>query len=66
MKEIPIVVFKCDFCDETFSDKFKCYSHERLEHKCPNCVHSYYVYGCELNCNLENNNTTCNFKKKGN
>jgi hypothetical protein len=66
MKKISIVAFKCDFCDETFSNKLKCRLHEELEHKCPNCIHSYYVYGCELNCHLENNNKKCNFKKKGN
>ena len=58
MKEIFIKNYECDFCKKIFDN------HEKTEHKCPNCEHSYYVYGCELNCDLENQNKKCKFEEK--
>lgn len=64
MKEIFIKNYECDFCKKIFDKKWLCEYHEKTEHKCPNCEHSYYVYGCELNCDLENQNKKCKFEEK--
>lgn len=64
MTPVYIKHYKCDFCKEVFSMEWKCEYHEKTRHKCPNCVHSYYVYGCELTCALENHGKPYRFKKK--
>ena len=64
MKEIQIPHWQCDYCGKIFARKWECESHELEEHKCPQCEHSYYVYGCELNCELINNNKKCKFSAK--
>ena len=64
MKIILVKNYQCEFCGEIFSMKWLCSLHEKEKHKCPNCKHSYYVYGCELNCALEKNNKRCRFKSK--
>lgn len=63
MKKIKVVKYKCDFCGKIFDMIWECRYHEEEKHKCPNCVHSYYVYGCELNCVLKNKNKRCRFKQ---
>ena len=64
MKEINVRKYACEFCDMQFDKKSECNDHELLEHKCPNCIHAYYVYGCELNCELLNSCKSCKFEKK--
>ena len=64
MHEIPIKHYVCDFCGKIYLYKSKCREHERYDHKCKMCEHSYYVYGCEENCERENQGKPCRFKKK--
>lgn len=64
MKEVLITHYQCEFCYKIFELKWQCDLHEREKHKCPNCIHSYYVYGCELNCELENNKKRCKYQSK--
>lgn len=60
MKEITVVKYQCDFCKKKFNTKSDCKFHERSIHKCPNCKHVYYVYGCEQECELK----SCHYKPK--
>ena len=62
MKEITLYV--CEGCGAEFRKKSHCKEHIIVCQRCPECVHAYYVYGCELNCELKNNGKRCNFKKK--
>ena len=64
MKIVLVENYQCDFCNQVFNMKWQCQLHEKEKHKCPNCEHSYYVYGIELNCELENNRKPCRFKEK--
>lgn len=64
MTEIQIPHWQCDYCGKIFSRKWECEIHELEEHKCPKCEHSYYVYGCELNCELTNAGKRCKFTEK--
>lgn len=66
MKTILVKNYQCEYCNKIFDLKQECLDHEFMKHKCPNCIHSYYVYGCEFNCELENNNKRCRFKEKKN
>lgn len=66
MKKIMIPNWQCEFCGEVFNNKSLCEIHELEKHKCPTCEHAYYVYGCELNCDLINNHKNCKFKQKEN
>ena len=66
MKEIQIPHWQCDYCGKIFARKWECELHEKEEHKCPNCKHGYYVYGCELNCSRINNHKKCKFEDKKN
>lgn len=60
-ERIIMKMYKCDYCGELFDGLNKCTSHEHLEHKCPTCIHSYYVYGCELKCSR---NKGCKYQSK--
>lgn len=64
MTEEKITQYKCDYCGEIFGTKYDCRIHEKYGHKCPHCDHAYYVYGCEFNCERENEGKRCSFKKK--
>lgn len=64
MTEEKITQYKCDHCGQIFKKKQDCKEHEKYDHKCRTCDHSYYVYGCELNCERENEGKRCSFKKK--
>jgi len=64
MKHIKVDYWQCDYCGEKFEKKWKCEAHEIETHKCPKCEHAYYVYGCELNCEL--GDKLCKFKEKEN
>ena len=59
-KAFPILVWKCEYCSETFSDYTNCKIHEKLQHKCRTCEHCYLVYGCEEECELKK----CQYKEK--
>lgn len=59
-----ISFYKCDYCGKVFENKSLCKWHEKEKHKCHLCEHSYYAYGCEFNCERENNNKPCRFKNK--
>lgn len=64
------VKYYCTYCDKEFPDKLACLVHEKMEHigyskdvaeiiscgyqPCDYCVHQYLVYGCEPNCQYEN------------
>ena len=62
MKEV--IYYQCEYCLATFSTKIGCVEHEKDYHKCPRCKHSYYVYGCELNCDRLNNKNKCKFEER--
>lgn len=64
MKVILFEKYQCEFCNEIFDKKWQCELHEKENHMCPKCEHSYYVYGCELNCALRNDGKSCRFKEK--
>lgn len=54
----------CMFCMQKVKGDFvELFRHQFKEHKCYICEHSYFRYGCELDCELK----TCKFKfkKKG-
>ena len=59
-KQITMKMYKCEYCGKMFDRLNKCASHELFEHKCPTCVHSYYVYGCELQCSRK----SCKYQNK--
>ena len=63
-ERIIMKMYKCDYCGELFDRLNKCTSHELIEHKCPTCIHSYYVYGCELKCYRSDKHKLCKFQKK--
>lgn len=56
-------MYKCDFCEKLFDTLNICISHEYLDHKCPNCINSYYVYGCELQCSRDDEHKNCKYQK---
>ena len=64
MKTILVKKYQCEYCNEIFDKQWQCNYHEKTEHKCPECIYSYYVYGCELNCVRENENKNCRFSKR--
>lgn len=65
MKKIMVEKYKCDWCKKMFDTKNECNEHELLQHKCPTCKHGYFVYGCELTCEYENENPEyCNYEVK--
>ena len=64
MKEIMVPRWECEYCGEMFDSPEMCNFHEKEEHLCPVCKHSYYVYGCERNCALENTGKKCKFEKE--
>lgn len=64
MKKITVTKYECDFCGKVFDKEWQCDLHEREEHMCPVCVHGYYVYGCELHCELTDVGKKCHFKEK--
>lgn len=59
-----ITVYVCDGCGAEYRSERNCKQHEKFCVLCPKCDHAYYVYGCELNCELENNGKRCSFKPK--
>ena len=59
-EEVRIVKWKCTYCGELFDTYYWCREHEIEKHLCATCKHAYYVYGCELNCELKK----CNYKEK--
>ena len=60
MKKVLIEKYKCDYCDMLFDDEEKASKHEKKAHMCPNCIHSWLLYGSEISCDLNK----CNFEKK--
>lgn len=62
MKRRRVLRFECEYCGELFDSINMCDLHEKEEHKCPQCKHSYYVYGCERNCTRENKGKKCKFE----
>ena len=66
MKEIMVtkLVYVCEYCGKKFESAHSCKEHEKYDHKCRTCDHSYYAYGCEFNCERENKGKRCSFKKK--
>ena len=64
MKEISVIKYQCGFCEKIFDRQWECELHEKEEHLCPECKHSYYVYGCERNCTLENEGKKCKFEEE--
>ena len=59
-----ITIYVCEGCGSEFRSKSQCNEHIRECSRCQECVHAYYVYGCELNCALRNQGKTCRFKQK--
>ena len=64
MHEIKVTRYVCDYCGNVYGNKNACKQHEKYDHKCKECDHAYYVYGCEFNCARENQGKPCRFKKK--
>ena len=64
MKKIQVTLYRCEFCNKVFKKKSRCLFHEKENHKCPECKHVYYVYGCELNCIREDEGKRCKFERK--
>ena len=64
MKRRRVLRFECEYCGELFVSTTECELHELTEHKCPKCVHGYYVYGCEHECELLNAGKACNYEEK--
>lgn len=68
----------CDFCEKEFSSEWICRTHElshlsgadKVKYElysqgkevCDYCFNSYYVYGCEQDCNYSNCNYDNNHK----
>lgn len=64
------VKYYCSYCDKEFQDKLACLVHEKVEHigyskdvaeiiscgyqPCDYCANVYYVYGCEQDCQHQN------------
>ena len=63
MEEIKVTRYKCSYCSKVFESPYVCDWHEKETHLCPKCKHSYYVYGCERNCTLENKGKKCKFEE---
>lgn len=40
----------CSLCGAEFKSKELAMLHDKTCDKCKTCKHSYYVYGCEFNC----------------
>ena len=63
------MIYKCDYCKKEYDnfndcvacemthmtelEKLKTQIHLNEEFLCDYCDHSYYVYGCELNCSCK-------------
>ena len=62
MKEIKL--YLCDKCGAEFRKKRHCEQHEKECNikNCYNCKHWRWVYGCELNCDLQNNGKECQYE----
>ena len=61
--------YECEVCGQPFNNPIECQTHEanhftgveKLKYElihsrndiCDYCDHSYYVYGCELDCNFD-------------
>lgn len=72
------IFYECEYCNKTYSDYYECLtcemSHmsydEQIKTKlhgagatvCDFCDHSYYVYGCERDCEYKNCDHTNDFK----
>lgn len=64
MKVIWVPRYQCSYCGKIYDSKGECRYHEKEKHKCPSCVHSYYVYGCERRCVIEEAGKNCRYKEK--
>ena len=64
MKKITLYI--CGKCGEEFRRPSVCLHHEAKckAQNCECCKHAYYVYGCELNCELLNRREDCKFELK--
>lgn len=62
MKKITVEMYECEWCGERFFSEKECTAHEKDAHKCPNCIHSFWLYGCERTCELESASKRCSFK----
>ena len=65
-KDVIIKNYECEFCGNRFETFDECKEHEFDSHKCPNCEFGYYVYGCEFECELLNNECECSFNPNKN
>ena len=64
MKELEVIKYQCSYCGKTFDYRADCRHHEKDKHECPECKHSYYVYGCEFRCAQEEAGKKCRFVKR--
>lgn len=64
MKVIQVPRYQCSYCEKVYESRSECAFHEKDEHKCPSCEHSYYAYGCEQSCEREDAGKPCRFKKR--
>lgn len=64
MHEKTYVKWVCDYCGKEFDVKFFCRQHEKEQHKCETCEHSYYVYCTELNCARKDKGQECSYQVK--
>jgi hypothetical protein len=65
-KDVIVKNYECEFCGNRFETFDECQEHEFDSHKCPNCEFGYYVYGCEFECELLNNDCECSFNPNKN
>ena len=72
------VIYKCEVCGREFNSPLDCGHHEEShfsgsskikcelylqgEDLCDYCEHSYYVYGCEQDCNYDKCSYKNNYK----
>lgn len=64
MKKITLYI--CEHCGDDFRNKNQCERHEKNCGLCKKCIHAYFAYGIEFNCELLNKGGKCKFERNEN